>query len=93
MTGRTVWKSFDTHGNVVMRYDHPVDEIIKTNAEQASVASSDWRGDYHMIASIPLDEAWQSGLVRAHSEGDEKFVSRWLNDGDNRAWRTKAGTV
>jgi hypothetical protein len=32
-------------------------------------------------------------MAQAHTEGDTAFVSRWLNDSENRAWRTKDGTV
>jgi hypothetical protein len=58
---------------------------IRNGAERA------WKGDWHRVASIPLNIAYGSGLVQAHSEGDDRSVKRFLNNPDNRAWRTKEG--
>ena len=33
------------------------------------------------------------GLNTAIQQGDKGYLSRWLNDSDNRAWRTKDGRV
>ncbi|MCZ7856006.1 hypothetical protein O9X81_05215 [Agrobacterium salinitolerans] len=93
-TGRSTW--FMEDGNKThWRVDYPVEATISENAAIRNVAQKAWKGDYHLIASIPLnilhDE--NAGLMKAHSEGDDKYVSRWLNDGDNRAWRTRDGRV
>lgn len=93
-TGRSVWSMFDG-AKTVFRIDYPVESTIAQNAALRNAAQKAWTGDYHRIASIPLnilhDE--NSGLMKAHTEGDDKYVSRWLNDSDNRAWRTREGTV
>ena len=93
MTGRTVWYKENSDGTTVWRTDHPVDDIIKTNAEQASIASNNWKGDYHQIASIPAHMVHTGDLGQAVREQDDAWLSRWLNDGDNRAFRTKGGRV
>lgn len=93
-TGRSVWSYFDGEKTTI-RTDYPVEATIAENAAIRNAAQKAWKGDYHLVASIPLnilhDE--NAGLMKAHSEGDDKYVSRWLNDSDNSAWRTKEGSV
>ncbi len=91
---RSVWALHDTYGNITTtRTDYRVDGLIDQNAEVRNIAEKQWRGDYHRVASIPLNVLWDSGLVEAQSQNDDKWISNWLNDGDNRAWRTKEGQV
>lgn len=94
VTGRTVWTLFDGEKTVI-RTDYPVSSIMEHNAAVRNATPDGWQGDYHRIASVPLnllhDE--NTGLMKAHKEGDDAYVSRWLNDIDNRAWRTKDGRV
>lgn len=92
VTGRTVWSYFDGRKTVV-RTDYPVEAAIKQNSDQRAVAGSSWKGDWHHTASIPLNVFHDSGMAEAQLQGDDKFVSRWLNDSDNRPWRTKEGTI
>ncbi|WP_085033934.1 hypothetical protein [Ensifer aridi] len=90
MTGRSVWHYFDGEKDVY-RVDYPVDNLISHNQAVRNSAERAWKGDWHRVASIPLNVAYGSGLVQAHSEGDDTFVKRFLNSSDNRAWRTKEG--
>ncbi|PDT82930.1 hypothetical protein [Sinorhizobium sp. BJ1] len=89
-TGRSVWRYFDGE-KTTFRTDYPVDNVISQNQEVRNEASRAWAGDWHRVASIPLNVAHDSGLVQAHSEGDDRYVKRFLNSSDNRAWRTKDG--
>jgi hypothetical protein len=93
-TGRTVWSMFDGK-KIIIRHDYPVAQTIQENAEARNAASDGWKGDYHRIASIPLNLLYDDnlGLNKAVQQGDDKYVSRWLNDGDNRAWRVKEGSI
>ncbi|MGE7367903.1 hypothetical protein ACQKKX_02380 [Neorhizobium sp. NPDC001467] len=86
-TGRSVWRYFDGM-DWHMRVDTPVDNIVRENEFTRNATSGNAMGDWVKIASIPLNHAHAENLVQAHSEGDDKFVSRWLNDSDNRAWRS-----
>jgi acyl carrier protein phosphodiesterase len=91
-TGRSVWSIFDgekTH----FRVDYPVDNLISQNEQTRNSAEKAWTGDWHRVASVPLNVFYDSGLAEAQNQGDRKFVSRFLNDGDNRAWRTREGNV
>ena len=91
-SGRCVWHLFDGEKDVY-RVDYPVDNLLSENRDVRNSAEKAWRGDWHRVASVPLNVAHASGLVKAHSEGDDRFVKRFLNDGDNCAWRTKEGRL
>jgi len=88
-TNQSVW-SMEQDGETIYRKLQPVDSIIENNALARHEVGRAPTGDYIKIASIPVDMLWNenNGLMKAFSEGDRKYTSRWLNDGDNRAWRT-----
>lgn len=92
-SGVQKWVTRDERGNLVMRTDYPHQATVDENAAARSAAGNSWAGDWHRVASIPLPLFYQSGLAQAQTEGDQRFISRWLNDGDNRAFRTKEGKV
>ena len=91
-SGRQVWLMEHADGTTTIRTDYPVDPLIDENTAMRNAVDPGWKGDWHKIASIP------AGLVYGELEGaiaqqDDKYLSRWLNDSDNRAWRTKEGRV
>lgn len=90
--GRTVWAHENGDGSTTYRTDYAVQPTVDLNTAQRNMARKDWAGDYHHVASIPLNVYWDQ-LAEASKQGDDKFISKWLNDGDNRAWRTKEGRV
>lgn len=93
-TGRTVWSMFDGE-KMVIRTDYPVAQTLEQNAVFRNNAPDGWKGDYHRVASVPLNLLYDDnlGLNKAIQQGDDKYLSRWLNDSDNRAWRTRSGSV
>lgn len=91
-TGRTVWYRENGDGTTTWRTDYPVEQVLKLNAEQRNIARPDWKGDYHQVASIPLNVFYDK-LGQAAAEQDMNYVSKWLNDSDNRAFRTKDGKL
>lgn len=91
-TGRSVWVRFDGE-ETVFRVDTPVDNIIRDNEFTRNATSGNKFGEWVKVASIPLNHAYEQNLVRAHTEGDDKYVKRWLNDSDNRAWRSFEGNL
>lgn len=92
-SGRTVWVMADEMGRDVFRVDYPVSATIAENATVRNMAQKAWKGDWHHVASVPLGLFHSSGMAEAQAQDDTQFVSRWLNDGDNRAWRVKEGKV
>lgn len=91
-TGRSVWSYYDGQ-KTVFRTDYPVDNLISQNEQVRNSAEQAWKGDWHRVASVPLNVYHDSGLAEAQQQGDDKFVSRYLNDSDNRAWRTREGNI
>ena len=91
-SGRSVWAMFDGEKTII-RTDYPVAQAIEHNTLHRNSASSGWKGDWHRVASVPLNLAHGGGLVEAMNQHDDKFISRFLNDSDNAAWRTKEGRV
>ena len=91
VTGRTVW-SLSTGDRTVIRTDYPVDGLIRSNTDARNAAQPGWKGDWHRVASVPLN-IYHEQLAEAERQGDDAHVRRWLNNSDNRAWRTKEGSV
>ena len=95
--GRTVWVRpiVDDNGNIGSQYrtDYDVTASVDLNAEQRSMSAGSWAGDYQHVASVPVSLAYQGYFAEASQAQDEKAMSKWLNDSDNRAWRTKEGRL
>lgn len=50
-----------------------------------------WKGDVHHVASIPdvvMDDLMRKGIYQ-----DEKAFRKWLNDPENRCFRTRPGKI
>lgn len=92
VTGRMVWLRDNGDGTTTARTDYPADALIDENTAFRNSLDAGWKGDYHRIASIPLN-IFHEQLAEASKQDDNKFLSKWLNDSDNAAWRTKAGKV
>lgn len=91
-SGRTVWAMFNGKETVI-RTDYPVAQAIEQNTLHRNAAPNNWKGDWHRVASVPLNMAHDSGMVEAVTQDDDKWLSRFLNDSDNAAWRTKDGRI
>lgn len=93
--GRQVWYRENPDGTTTFRTDYEVQATIDANTAARNVASPGWSGDWHRVASIPLGVLHdpKHGLVEAFQQDDMRHVSRFLNDADNRAFRTKSGAV
>lgn len=90
--GRTVWGRNNGDGTTTYRTDYQVDPSVEANRIQRNLAENNWKGDYHHVASIPPGVFWDK-LGEAAREGDDKYITKFLNDSDNRAWRTKEGNL
>jgi hypothetical protein len=89
---RFVWARQNPDGSTTYRTDYGVDDTIEANKTMMADASKDWKGDWHKVASIPLG-VYYDKLHAASLQDDQAFISKFLNDSDNRAWRTKGGKV
>lgn len=90
--GRFVWVRTNDDGSQTFRTDYRVDPTVEINQAQRNMANKGWAGDYHHVASIPLN-VFHDQLAEASKQGDKRYISKWLNDSDHRAWRTKDGVL
>ena len=89
---RTVWMRRNPDGSTTMRTDYAVDDTIEANTAMRNAASKGWKGDWHKVASVPLNIFYDK-LAEASRQDDKAFISRFLNDSDNAKWRSKEGRV
>lgn len=48
-----------------------------------------WKGDQHMVAKMPMTVLEQC----MREQWDQERIKRWVNDPDNRKFRTRPGRV
>jgi hypothetical protein len=89
---RTVWSRQNPDGSVTYRTDYAVDDTLEANREMRNAAATGWKGDLHLVASIPLG-IYNDKLREAIRQDDQAYFRRFLNDADNRALRTKDGRL
>lgn len=81
----------DETGDAVIETQQDVTDLIDANKAEANAASSNWKGDMHKVASIPMNvyfDLKQKGII-----DDPTALKSWLNDPANRYFRTKGGRV
>jgi len=67
------------------------DDLVEENRRAFNDAGGTWKGDMHRVASIPMNlyfELQKRGITQ-----DPKKLRAWLNDPDNRYFRTRPGKV
>jgi hypothetical protein len=89
---RCVWVKTNPDGSRTFRTDYRVDPIIDDNTAFRNMLNPGWKGDYHRVASIPLN-IFHDQLAEASRQDDQRHISRWLNDSDHAKFRTKEGRV
>jgi len=87
----------DDEGNLVMKAESDLTHIIESN--KASYNSIDERarwGDGQLVADIPfpvIEDLNKQGILRGFVVIDQKRMKAWLNNPDNRFFRTRPGRV
>lgn len=89
---RAVWKLWDGD-KLIIRTDYPTEQLVRDNAAARAATAGTRMGEFAHVASVPLNIFHDSGLSEAGNQGDEKFISRWLNSSDNHAFRTRDSRV
>jgi hypothetical protein len=89
--GRSVWH-LNQDGFDHFRIDYDATQLLEQNKADYNVAQTGWKGDWHKVASVPHN-ILHDGLDQAIQQQDRDYVKRWLNNSDNRGWRTKPGRV
>ena len=82
----------DPDGDVTIHTAQDVEEVVQASKEDfKDRAGSRWSEFQNHVARIPTS-IWFK-LVREGIVDDEKRFKAWLNDPDNRAFRTRPGRV
>jgi len=83
---------------ITIKQEQDVSDLIEANKQEynnADTKSSD-RLFGNKIASIPftaIDKLNKQGIMKGYEVLDQKRFFAWLNDRDNRFFRTKPGTL
>lgn len=87
----------DVDGGYVIETKQDITGIIEGNKAQFNAIDekAKW-GEWTKVASLPnvvIDELNKQGIMRGHAVLDEKRFRIFLNDPDNRFFRTRPGQV
>jgi hypothetical protein len=101
LTGIT--EHFDVvNGRAVIKTSQDTNGIIDHNKSDANNAKTNWQGDMHHVARIPMIviEQWRNELKAAGlhdtnplSRNNKNFFISKINNGDFKSLRTKEGRV
>lgn len=93
-TGISKWFHWDDSNDTFLietEQAAPVlNEIIENNKQDYNDAPSNW-GEGRLVARLPLHIYWD--LKKKGIADDDAAMKRWLNDPDNRFFRTFPGAV
>jgi hypothetical protein len=90
----------DGDGGIIIQTVQDITDILEQNKKEYN--SYDERAKWsdelfgNKIASIPMtviDELNKQGIMRGFAVLDEKRFKAWLNERDNRVFRTRTGVV
>ena len=92
------YKEHNTSDGKVIEVVQDVSDIVEKNKREYNNNSTKWGDELfdNKIASIPMtvvDKLNQQGIMRGHHVLDQKAFFKWLNDPDNRFFRTKQGRI
>lgn len=81
---------------IILTTKQDVSEIVEANKQQVNAATKKVDSVMTHVARIPntvIDVLNKMGIMRGFMVTDEKRFKAWLNDPDNRVWRTYPGSV
>jgi hypothetical protein len=87
----------DGEGGLILETKQNIQPFLEQN--KASYARIDERarwGEFTQIASIPfavIQELNKKGILRGFHIVDQKAMKKWINDPDNRFFRTRPGRI
>jgi hypothetical protein len=95
VTGITQWFHFDeSTGDMGLQTRQDVTAVIEgtKGVFNSTDERKPWKGDVHKVASIPM--VIYSELAKiSNNFKDQRVVRKWLNNPDNRVFRTRPGRV
>ena len=90
--GITRWFDYDWETDTFgIHTEQDLEPSIEANKTLFNDAPTNWRGDMHLVASIPMSiyfDLKQKGIA-----DDDAAMKRWLNSSENQVFRTRPGVV
>ena len=90
----------DGDGGIIIETKQDISSILEQNQKEYNSFDERARWSDHLfgnkVASIPMtviDELNKQGIMRGFAVLDEKRFKAWLNERDNRVFRTRTGVV
>jgi hypothetical protein len=87
-------------GGLIIQSVQDVSELVERNKQEFNSYDerAKWSDDLYgnKVASIPfnaIDELNHKGIMRGFHVVDNARFAMWLNDPENRAWRTRPGVI
>lgn len=91
-TGKKVSFCENEDGTVLWHTETDVEGLVENNKSAFNESEGKRWGDGKVIASIDMTTYFNK-IVPAKQAGDDAYIKRWLNDSDNRGYRTWKGKV
>ena len=95
VTGITQWFHYDeTTGDIGLETKQDVTAVIEGTKRSFNETDGRkrWKGDVHKVASIPMTIYHELAKI-SNNFKDQRVIRKWLNDKDNRVFRTRPGRV
>lgn len=90
---KRTWVRCDDNGVPVEECTvHYIDPIIEANKASFNDSQGKRWGDGKIVASIPMD-LYHRTILPMKKAGDDRGLKAWLDNSDNRAFRTFEGKV
>lgn len=85
-------KDLDDKTTIIGTEYYAVEHFFEENALHLRESDGHRFGEGKRVASIPM-HIWSRVIAPAQREGDMAWIKKWLNDFDNRPFRTFKGRV
>ena len=95
LTKTTQWFHYDeSTKQYALETVQDVGDIVEANKGKFNQVDerANWKGDQHHIASIPMSIYHKLAKI-SNNFKDQRVIKRWLNDPDNKVFRTRPGRV
>jgi hypothetical protein len=95
---RTTSVGLNDKDEITLQTEQNVDALIEQNKKEYNNAETKWSDQLfgNKVASIPftaIDNLNKQGIMKGFTVLDQKKFFAWLNDPDNRFFRTKQGRI
>jgi hypothetical protein len=95
---RTTSVGLNDKDEITLQTEQNVDALIEQNKKEYNNAETKWSDQLfgNKVASIPftaIDKLNKQGIMKGFTVLDQKKFFAWLNDPDNRFFRTKQGRI